>query len=388
MSVEGNIPDREDLDCPVCHELLYEPIVPPCGHPVCKSCLTKLLHHSRDKGGGTGAKCPVCRRVLHTTRADGLVVCRQLDVLLAKTLPDEYAQRRDEMLATAAPMDEEPTAKCERLPIFVLDSLLPRQRMHLNVFEPRYRIMVQRAIESGSRHFGMTGSVAAVCGVEVQIVSAHEQSDYGRFNVEIVGHRPFRISSSWHAAEGYLEADVTYFDFDEGGDENDVAEARSAASDLPELVETWTAAILDGGWQRHPYHLAKIREQIGPMPPVSEPGKLSAWVVALVNPIPGLGVAPEMRPALLEALCPRDRVAVAQDCLRGSMKHLSEVKNRWTYKAWRLIPPRLRRYVPAVAVVSFAFSASPIYSFVTTTGGQGIAALMTGVQAVNMTVAQ
>eukprot|EP01043_Picozoa_sp_COSAG02_P075584 COSAG02_NODE_15658_length_1151_cov_0.942966_1_plen_65_part_10 len=42
------------------------------------------------------------------------------------------------------------------LPLFYLDPMLPRQRLQLNIFEPRYRLMVRRCLE-GSRRFGMLG---------------------------------------------------------------------------------------------------------------------------------------------------------------------------------------------------------------------------------------
>jgi hypothetical protein len=35
----------------------------------------------------------------------------------------------------------------ERLPIFYLDCILPRQRLQLNVFEARYRLMIRRSLE-------------------------------------------------------------------------------------------------------------------------------------------------------------------------------------------------------------------------------------------------
>ena len=40
------------------------------------------------------------------------------------------------------------------LPIFYLDPVLPKERLRLNIFEPRYRLMIRRCLE-GWRHFGM-----------------------------------------------------------------------------------------------------------------------------------------------------------------------------------------------------------------------------------------
>ena len=43
------------------------------------------------------------------------------------------------------------------IPIFPLPGalLLPRSNMPLHIFEPRYRLMMRRCIESGQKQFGM-----------------------------------------------------------------------------------------------------------------------------------------------------------------------------------------------------------------------------------------
>jgi len=167
----------------------------------------------------------------------------------------------------------------QKLPIFILDATLPNQHLHLNVFEPRYVIMVKRAVESGSRCFGMAWSSSAERGVEVEITSCAEQWD-GRYHVEVVGRRPFKVVSSVVAPEGYLEGDVTYFDMAAGAEE-DVGAGHvdsNAVEELLPLLEEWEKAVQEGGFQRRPGHLAYVKDHLGPMPRTDQPGPLAAWL--------------------------------------------------------------------------------------------------------------
>eukprot|EP00198_Chlamydomonas_reinhardtii_P011092 XP_001700429.1 predicted protein [Chlamydomonas reinhardtii] len=84
-------------------ELLFEPVTTPCGHTFCKECFARAIDHK--------PRCPYCR---------------------------------------AAP----PAAQQLTLPLFVMSLMMPGETMALNIFEPRYRLMVRRVME-GSRRLGM-----------------------------------------------------------------------------------------------------------------------------------------------------------------------------------------------------------------------------------------
>jgi len=111
-----------------------------------------------------------CRRVLplHAQGAD-MGVSVSLARLLEQAFPREYRSRRDEVLAERgaaeaggahALLADASAGRADGgdavLPIFYLDPMLPKQRLRLNIFEPRYRLMIRRCLE-GSRKFGMVG---------------------------------------------------------------------------------------------------------------------------------------------------------------------------------------------------------------------------------------
>jgi hypothetical protein len=215
----------DDADCTLCLKLLFEPVTTPCGHSFCRPCLSQALDHRN--------RCPLCRTVLCLSPA-ALQPSVTLAQLLAKTYPAEYAARAaEEAAATAlaaanAPAD--PAARTALLPLFVMDIVLPRQHMSLNVFEPRYRLMTRRAM-AGNRRFGMTGVDAQHCLLpwctEVEITECEALPD-GRFYLEVVGRRRCRIVSS-EEQDGYRIARVE-FDAPPRAVPADAAAAAAAAA--------------------------------------------------------------------------------------------------------------------------------------------------------------
>jgi Lon protease-like protein len=220
----------EDYECVLCLRLLYEPCTLRCGHSFCVRCchdLAKARH----------AKCPTCRRVLplHGQPSD-MAVSRELGRLLADVFPEAYAARQAEDKAEAALRDEAEASRAASspsqsssasasaepeatLPLFYLDSMLPRQRLQLNIFEPRYRLMVRRCLE-GSRRFGMIGvewqtplrhmgQGGLRHGVEVEIVENAPQTD-GRFHIEVLASRRFETVGGTWEQDGYAMANVRW----------------------------------------------------------------------------------------------------------------------------------------------------------------------------------
>ena len=78
-----------------------------------------------------------------------------LDEAIFKLFPDAYREREkiyEQEIAEAAMAgrDEE-----HKIPIFVATLAIPSVQCPLHVFEPRYRLMMRRVMEAGTREFGM-----------------------------------------------------------------------------------------------------------------------------------------------------------------------------------------------------------------------------------------
>uniref|UniRef100_R7WF72 Uncharacterized protein n=1 Tax=Aegilops tauschii TaxID=37682 RepID=R7WF72_AEGTA len=76
----------DDVSCPICKELLYQPTVLNCGHVYCISCLPSV--------GDEALKCQVCGG-LHP--GDFPNVCLDLDHFLEEYFPAEYESRRKKL---------------------------------------------------------------------------------------------------------------------------------------------------------------------------------------------------------------------------------------------------------------------------------------------------
>uniref|UniRef100_A0A8C3I7X6 LON peptidase N-terminal domain and ring finger 3 n=1 Tax=Chrysemys picta bellii TaxID=8478 RepID=A0A8C3I7X6_CHRPI len=138
--------DLIDISCAVClhFKLFYEPVTTPCGHTFCLKCLERCLDHN--------AKCPLCK--------EGLSECLALrkycktvlmEELIAKYLPEELTERRkiyEEEIAELSNLNK-------NVPIFVCTMAYPTVPCPLHIFEPCYRLMIRRCMETGTKQFGM-----------------------------------------------------------------------------------------------------------------------------------------------------------------------------------------------------------------------------------------
>lgn len=133
---------HKELDCQVCYNLMLDPVTTACGHTLCRKCLARTLDHT--------LHCPVCRRAvmlppsLHTHPSN-----KALIDLLNGLCPDVVASREE-----AVALEEQPGLGDMDTPLFVVTLAFPHCPTFLRVFEPRYRLMIRRAMET-NRQFGM-----------------------------------------------------------------------------------------------------------------------------------------------------------------------------------------------------------------------------------------
>ena len=78
---------------------------------------------------------------------------------------------------------------------------------------------------------------------------------------------------------------------------------------MPALVEEWKDLVRKTDRERTPNHIELVESHLGTMPdPEKHPARLACYVAGLINPIPGMGVAYEVRS--ISHWSPYDRVHV------------------------------------------------------------------------------
>lgn len=215
------------LECDVCACLLHEPVTTPCQHTFCGKCLARSLDHS--------SKCPLCRQDLPPFAFfHGHATNQVIQSILLTGFPQESTERRE-----AIERDE----RDSRLdtPLFICTLAFPGMPTILHVFEPRYRLMLRRCVESGTPRFGMllpargTGnpSLQGVMeyGTMLDIKSIQMLPD-GRSMVETVGSYRFRLLEKG-SLDGYTVGRVERIDDIDDEDEAElerlsIARARQA----------------------------------------------------------------------------------------------------------------------------------------------------------------
>ncbi|EEE59343.1 hypothetical protein OsJ_11426 [Oryza sativa Japonica Group] len=276
----------DDFECTLCFKLLFEPVTTPCGHSFCRSC----LHQSMDHGN----KCPMCRTVLFIGPKT-YPISVTLSNIIQKNFPEEYAERKSEHETMTY-------AGVDLMPLFVMDVVLPCQKMALNIFEPRYRLMVRRIME-GNHRMGMVGidsatGTVADCGCEVEILECEPLPD-GRFYLEVEGSRRFRILRSWDQ-DGYRVAEIEWLQdisLPDGSQERkDLMERANAAS---ELARTYIRRAREIS---RPARRAR-QTDLESMPGPQDPEKFSFWLVNLIN------LRPSDRLDLLRLSDTRERIS-------------------------------------------------------------------------------
>ncbi|XP_075622534.1 LON peptidase N-terminal domain and RING finger protein 1-like isoform X2 [Balearica regulorum gibbericeps] len=188
----GDLLSISDLECSLCIRMFFEPVTTPCGHTFCKECLERCLDHRPN--------CPLCKQSLREYLKAGSYNPTVLlqDIMLA-TFPAQLAERRELHRAEM----EELSNLTKNIPIFVCTMSFPGIACPLHVFEPRYRLMIRRCQETGTRSFADYGCMLEIRQIEVL-------AD-GRSLVDTIGRRRFRVLRRGHR-DGYNTADIEYLE--------------------------------------------------------------------------------------------------------------------------------------------------------------------------------
>ncbi|XP_067404253.1 LON peptidase N-terminal domain and RING finger protein 3 isoform X2 [Emydura macquarii macquarii] len=266
--------DPSDLDCSLCMRLFYEPVTTPCGHTFCLKCLERCLDHN--------PKCPLCK--------EGLSECLALrkycktvlmEELIAKYLPEELTERRkvyEEEIAELSNLNK-------NVPIFVCTMAYPTVPCPLHIFEPCYRLMIRRCMETGTKQFGMCigdpvkGFADYGCILEIRNVEFFAD---GRSVVDSIGKRRFKVIEH-SQRDGYNTADIEYIE-DQKVQGEDYAELLALHDSVYDQAYMWFNSLKQALKSR-------ILSHFGPMPtkdpdPQANPnGPAWCWWILAVLPL-------------------------------------------------------------------------------------------------------
>ncbi|XP_067853402.1 LON peptidase N-terminal domain and RING finger protein 3-like [Heptranchias perlo] len=241
--------DPFDLECSLCMRLFYEPITTPCGHTFCLKCLERCMDHS--------PKCPLCKEVLPeyvALRKYNRTVL--IEELIARYLPEELAERKrvnDEEMAELSNLNKS-------VPIFICTMAYPTVPCPLHIFEPCYRLMIRRCMESGNKQFGMClsdpvkGFAGYGCMLEIRSVELFSD---GRSVVDSIGRQRFKVLRH-SEKDGYSTADIEYLE-DEKVEGEDYAELLRLHDLVYEQAYVWFSSLKQ-------ILKTRILSHFGPMP--------------------------------------------------------------------------------------------------------------------------
>ncbi|KAI9763467.1 MAG: hypothetical protein M1840_000481 [Geoglossum simile] len=199
---------RSELDCHVCYALILDPLTTSCGHTFCRKCLVRVLDHSNN--------CPICRRALTVAPSLSLQPSsKRLTEILIGLCPQLLVARAEQ-----ASREDAGTIRGLDTPLFICTLSYPAMPTFLHIFEARYRLMIRRAVESGSMKFGMLmynrrrepqGDLGQVqfmqYGTLLRIRSVQTLSD-GRSLVETTGVSRFKVTA-WDMLDGYAIGSIS-----------------------------------------------------------------------------------------------------------------------------------------------------------------------------------
>uniref|UniRef100_A0A3Q2DBJ4 LON peptidase N-terminal domain and ring finger 4 n=1 Tax=Cyprinodon variegatus TaxID=28743 RepID=A0A3Q2DBJ4_CYPVA len=185
------------------HNKTLAPVTTPCGHTFCKNCIERSLDHN--------VRCPLCKQPLQeylkNRKYNPTILLQEI---MEQLFPSQLAERKQVHDAEMAELSN----LTRDIPIFVCTVAFPGVPCPLHIFEPRYRLMMRRCMETGTKKFGMCsyehGKGFADYGCMLEILDMERLPD-GRSYVETVGGSRFRVLKRGQR-DGYHTADIEYLE--------------------------------------------------------------------------------------------------------------------------------------------------------------------------------
>lgn len=172
----------------------------------CPLCMAPLIEQYRNHLNFNQIQNPT---MLSLSRRN---VTRFIELAMKRFIPKVYAKRQLQEL------EREPA-----IPIFICTTAFPSVPCPLFIYEPRYRLMVRRAVESGSRQFGIvlaqsTRQRYVDYGTMLEIRDCMQLGD-GCSILSTIGTKRFRVIRR-SEKDGYDTANIEYIKDEPICDEN------------------------------------------------------------------------------------------------------------------------------------------------------------------------
>ncbi|XP_034741264.1 LON peptidase N-terminal domain and RING finger protein 2-like [Etheostoma cragini] len=266
--------DSGDMECSLCMRLFYEPVATPCGHTFCLKCLERCLDHN--------SNCPLCKENLSEYLATrGYNKTLLMEEVLQRYLGDELAERKkihEEEMKELSNLNQE-------VPIFVCTMAFPTIPCPLHVFEPRYRLMIRRSMETGTKQFGMCiadeikGFADYGCMLEVRDVKFFPD---GRSVVDTIGVSRFKVLSHGQR-DGYNTAKIEYLE-DQKMEGEALEELLKLHDSVYEQANNWFTSLKDNMKSQIVSHFGHLPSK-DPDPQGSPSGPAWYWWMLAVLPL-------------------------------------------------------------------------------------------------------
>lgn len=291
---------------------------------------------------------------------------------------DDNSNSGDTFLSSLQSRVKQVEEDSNKLPLMILDTMLPRQILQIQIQHPTLKSLMKHRYRQEIPTLGMLGmaklstgqTLPLKTGVEVEIIQMDKPTDSLPSDISDNGEEPWDISLRAgrrfiidgdidKTEEGWTEAQVKFLDstteeedevseaskpsmedssgMSTVGDRMSVARAISKAKQFTQpngnmknnasLIERWIELAKEN--ERHPGQIDVLLKQLGDIPPEHEPTERALWVGSLINPLPSMGVATEIRPQLLVSKKAEQRVQIALEGLLKSIKHMDGSARLW-----------------------------------------------------------
>ncbi|KAM9584816.1 LON peptidase N-terminal domain and RING finger protein 2 [Trichechus inunguis] len=227
--------DVTDFECSLCMRLLFQPVTTPCGHMFCRKCFECSLDRA--------SHCPLCKETLSEfLLSRNFNITTLAEELISQYLSDDLSKRKkiyDEEMLELSNLTRD-------VPILVYTVAFPTVICLLHVSEPRYRLMIRRCMETGTKRFGMCLSTENAgiseygCMLEIQGTRSFPD---GSIDVDAIGVSRFRVLRHRQKG-GYNTADIEYFE-DEKVEGPEYVSLISLHDSVYQQSVSWFAALQD-----------------------------------------------------------------------------------------------------------------------------------------------